>query len=189
MIRYGRDHHQRKPSLLRNKQNVDLNLSVSYANNKDRLCHINKPNLIKKSSQATTICSENYIEEQRPLNLSKQYSTQILKDYSESIFSQLSIHANVDKFLGNHSITSFLRAKMVDWMIEVLSSYKMSEESFFRSVSLMDRYLKKETKKLETKDIHLLGISCMFIAMKYEQIHPLRLSLISEKIARNKFNK
>jgi len=27
-------------------------------------------------------------------------------------------------------------------MIEVLSSYKMSEDSFFRSVALMDAYLK-----------------------------------------------
>ena len=37
---------------------------------------------------------------------------------------------------------------MVDWMIEVLSSYKMSEESFFKSVQFMDYYLKNETKKL-----------------------------------------
>jgi hypothetical protein len=28
--------------------------------------------------------------------------------------------------LKNHMITNHLRAKMVDWMIEVLSSYKMS---------------------------------------------------------------
>jgi len=31
---------------------------------------------------------------------------------------------------------------MIDWMIEVLSSYKMTEETFFCSVYLMDAFLK-----------------------------------------------
>ena len=53
-------------------------------------------------------------------------------------------------------------------MIEVLSSYKMSEESFFKSVQMMDLYLKSETEGQQTKDIHLIGITCMFSAMKYE---------------------
>lgn len=37
---------------------------------------------------------------------------------------------------------------MVDWMIEVLSSYKMSEETFFRGVYMMDAYMKKCPNKL-----------------------------------------
>jgi len=56
---------------------------------------------------------------------------------------------------------------MVDWMIEVLSSYKMSEESFFRSVALMDGYLKSEEKIQDTRDIHLIGVAAMFSAMKF----------------------
>jgi hypothetical protein len=32
---------------------------------------------------------------------------------------------------------------MVDWMIEVLKSYKCSEESYFMSVRLMDLFLEK----------------------------------------------
>lgn len=42
----------------------------------------------------------------------------------------------------------------------------------------MDTYLKNEKKKQDTKDIHLIGVTCMFSAVKYEQIHPMRLSLI-----------
>ena len=41
----------------------------------------------------------------------------------------------------------------------------------------------------ETKDIHLIGVASMFSAMKYEEIHPLRLSLITEKIGRKKFSR
>jgi hypothetical protein len=57
---------------------------------------------------------------------------------------------------------------MVDWMIEVLSSYKMSEETFFRSIYLMDAYLCASKARLEIKDLHLVGVTAMFAAAKYE---------------------
>ena len=123
-------------------------------------------------------------------DLKRVYSEQIAEDYSFDILSYLKqTDPRLDNFLGSHSITKSLRAKMVDWMIEVLSSYKMSEDSFFRSVSFMDEYLKHEGQAQETKDIHLIGVASMFSAMKYEEIHPLRLSLITEKIARKKFTR
>jgi hypothetical protein len=43
----------------------------------------------------------------------------------------------------------------------------MSEEAFFRSVALMDGYLKHEDKMQDTKDIHLIGVAAMFTAMKF----------------------
>ena len=73
-------------------------------------------------------------------------------------------------------------------MIEVLSSYKMSQETFFRSVHLMDAYLQR-SPRLEVKDLHLVGVTSMFTAGKYEEIHPLKLSIIYDKIARRKFRK
>ena len=42
------------------------------------------------------------------------------------------------KCLAKHNISLNMRAKMVDWMIEVLSSYKFSEQCFCYSVRLMD---------------------------------------------------
>ena len=65
----------------------------------------------------------------------------------------------------------------------------MSEETFFRSVFLMDAYMKNCGVKLDVKDLHLIGVSSMFSAAKYEEIHPLKLSVIYEKIARKKFKK
>jgi len=79
------------------------------------------------------------------LSLKQRYSELIAEDYSEDIFKHISgCELELESFLAKHSITPSLRAKMIDWMIEVLSSYKMSEESFFRSVALMDAYLKNE---------------------------------------------
>jgi hypothetical protein len=78
---------------------------------------------------------------------------------------------------------------MIDWMIEVLSSYKMTEETFFRSVYLMDAFLNKSGTRLEVKDLHLVGVTAMFSAAKYEEIHPIKLQIIFDKIARRKFKK
>lgn len=41
-----------------------------------------------------------------------------------------------------HKITPALRARMVDWMIEVLTNFKCDDQTFFLAVSLLDRYLK-----------------------------------------------
>lgn len=53
----------------------------------------------------------------------------------------------------------------------------------------MDSYLKKSQERLEVKDLHLIGVTAMFSAAKYEEIHPLKLSVIYDKIARKKFKK
>ena len=53
----------------------------------------------------------------------------------------------------------------------------------------MDSYLKNSKAKLEVKDLHLIGVASMFIATKYEEIRPLKLDLLYEKIARKKFRK
>lgn len=67
---------------------------------------------------------------------------------------------------------------MVDWMIEVLTSYKCTEQTFFMAVRLMDDYLLKETRPQTPQDLHLLGVTCMFMACKYEEIYPMRLYVV-----------
>jgi len=47
------------------------------------------------------------------------------------------------KFLENHKIDSGLRARMLDWMVEVMTSYKFSHKSYFAGVQIMDRYFEK----------------------------------------------
>ncbi|KAL4488076.1 hypothetical protein ABPG72_009414 [Tetrahymena utriculariae] len=90
--------------------------------------------------------------------------------------------------LQNHEISYQLRAKMVDWMIEVMKSYKCSEETYFMAVRVMDSFLEKCKQKKTPQDIHLIGVTCIFIASKYEEIYPLRLQIIEERISHNKLS-
>ena len=54
----------------------------------------------------------------------------LIKDLGESIHKHLKDFestVNQDPFLKAHSITGDYRAKMVDWMVEVLTTFKCSE--------------------------------------------------------------
>jgi hypothetical protein len=84
-----------------------------------------------------------------------------------------------------------MRTRMVDWMIEVLSNYHCDESTYFESVNLMDRYFKECVTKnqvLQPAELHLIGVTSMFIASKYQDIYPLRLKIVKDKIAHNKLS-
>lgn len=52
----------------------------------------------------------------------------------------------------------------------------------------MDTYFSKIEKALEVSDLHISGVTAMFIAAKYEEIHPMKLSVVHEKIAHRKLS-
>lgn len=89
--------------------------------------------------------------------------------------------------LARHNIDSLTRTKMVDWMIEVLSAYPSDPQTVFLAVHIMDSYLAKAQEVFNNEDIHLIGVVSMYIASKMEDIIPLRMSLLKNKIAHNKF--
>jgi hypothetical protein len=67
-------------------------------------------------------------------------------------------------------ITEAMRAVLVDWLAEVHRKYKMHSDSLFLAVRVMDRFLSK--KALPLADYQLLGVACLFLSGKYEEIYP-----------------
>ena len=89
--------------------------------------------------------------------------------------------------LKNHAIAPLLRAKMVNWMIEVLNTFECEDQAFFVAVGLMDLYFASSAKMLNADDVHLAGIVAMFIASKYVDYYPLKMKVVHEKIAHGSF--
>ncbi len=75
---------------------------------------------------------------------------------------------------------------MVDWMIEVMTNYKCDDHGFFLAINLMDRYFKANQRVLQPSELHLIGVTTIFTASKYQDIYPLRLKVVYEKIAHKK---
>ena len=81
-----------------------------------------------------------------------------------------------------------MRAKMIDWMIEVLHSYRTNENTFYLAVEIIDAYLTNNDQRLILpSDLHLIGCTSMFLASKIIDIRPLKLKTVFEKIAHEKF--
>lgn len=52
----------------------------------------------------------------------------------------------------------------------------------------MDFFFKKYTYTLYDKDVHLIGISCIYIASKFNDIYHIPLETIYEKVGHKKFS-
>lgn len=55
-------------------------------------------------------------------------------------------------------------------------------------MSLLDRYFKLKPETRDVGDLHITGVTCMFIASKYEDIYPLKMKMVHEKIAHKKLS-
>lgn len=63
-----------------------------------------------------------------------------------------------------------MRKVLVDWLVEVHLNFKLLPETLFITISLIDRYC--ERKQIKRSDFQLVGVACMLIATKYEEIYP-----------------
>jgi len=63
-----------------------------------------------------------------------------------------------------------MRGILIDWLVEVAQEYKLRPQTLFLTVHYIDRLL-SITAVRRTK-LQLVGITCMLIAAKYEEIYP-----------------
>lgn len=80
------------------------------------------------------------------------------------------------KMLGNHpGLQPRMRAILLDWLIEVCEVYKLHRETYYLALDYLDRYLSTNISISKTF-LQLIGITCLFIAAKVEEIYPPKLS-------------
>ncbi|KAI3812526.1 hypothetical protein L1987_17236 [Smallanthus sonchifolius] len=65
-------------------------------------------------------------------------------------------------------ITKEMRGILIDWLVEVCEEYGLASETFYLTVALIDIYLSK--KCIGKRRLQLVGITCMLVASKYEEI-------------------
>ncbi|KAB1223284.1 Cyclin-B2-4 [Morella rubra] len=64
-------------------------------------------------------------------------------------------------------INEKMRAILIDWLIEVHYKFELMEETLFLTVSLIDRFLERQT--VVRKNLQLVGVTAMLLACKYEE--------------------
>ena len=152
--------------------------------------------LVNNQGPYPVVCSSTTADSHPSKYLSREHTTEVQRqninvraDYAEDIdkyLRNLELSYETHGCLSRHKITPALRARMVDWMIEVLTNFRCDDQTFFLAINLLDRYFKNCSVPKEVSDLHITGVTTMFIASKFEDIYPLKMKTVFEKIAHKK---
>ncbi|GJQ83950.1 hypothetical protein Trydic_g8688 [Trypoxylus dichotomus] len=98
-----------------------------------------------------------------------------LADYRDDILSYLREHEKQNRPKPGYmrkqpDITHNMRSILVDWLVEVAEEYKLHTETLYLAVNYIDRFL--SYMSVVRAKLQLVGTAAMFIAAKYEEIHP-----------------
>jgi len=66
-------------------------------------------------------------------------------------------------------INEKMRSILIDWLVEVQIKFKLLPETLYLTTNLIDRFL--GLKKVSRDKLQLVGVACMLIATKYEEIY------------------
>lgn len=67
-----------------------------------------------------------------------------------------------------------MRGILTDWLIQVHVRFRLLPETLFLCVNIIDRFLSARVVSLAK--LQLVGVTCMFIAAKFEEIRSPRFS-------------
>jgi len=68
-------------------------------------------------------------------------------------------------------INGKMRAILIDWLIQVHQRFSLLQETLYLTVAILDRYLSQRFTEVKRKKLQLVGVSCMWIASKYEEMY------------------
>lgn len=74
------------------------------------------------------------------------------------------------EFLLGSSVTSTMRACLVDWLLTVHEEFELLQETLHLTVYILDMYMSRRGLTFRRSRFQLLGITAMFMACKYEEM-------------------
>ena len=67
-------------------------------------------------------------------------------------------------------INEKMRAILIDWLVEVHLKFRLKTETLYLTFNLIDRFL--ERVQVSRSKLQLVGVTCLLLASKYEEIYP-----------------
>lgn len=88
------------------------------------------------------------------------------------------VYRNAKLFERKYSFLPRMRAILLDWIMEVCEVYRLRRVTYYLAVDYVDRYLTIRPDVPKTQ-LQLVGVSCLFMASKLEEVYPPKLSEFS----------
>lgn len=130
------------PQLVEKKSILKTKKNIFEDSNKGSHSRMGSGDFSTASTKHSSLFSS--IEVAEPVSLKEKAQQNLISDLGASIDAYLKglVKANTisESFLSHHKINGVYRAKMVDWMTEVLTAFKCCDQTFFLAVNILDRY-------------------------------------------------
>lgn len=72
---------------------------------------------------------------------------------------------------SSHIMTHSMRSLLVDWLFEVQQSFKLLNETIHLAIAILDLFM-QDHPQIPKDELQLVGVSCIFLASKYEEMYP-----------------
>lgn len=112
-----------------------------------------------------------------PSEYSLRYKPSYVVEFSSDIFEYLKkfqfINIPTEK-VNADSKSKMKRASIINKLIQIHAKFQLKDETLFITVNILDRYIEKYAPKNDLEFL-LIGVSSLFIASKFEEIHPPEL--------------
>jgi hypothetical protein len=100
------------------------------------------------------------------------------------------IISQISSCLDSHpEISKSARARMIDWFIEIVWNFNCHPNTFYLASKILDNYFHKAKSPIKIHELHLLGVTAIFIASKMEDLVPFSLTVVYNKIAHEMLSK
>ena len=165
-------------------ENIDRSLStkVLQSLNANQIANLKAVNAklkqktlnLNKDSNKENICQLSY-KEPKEVNLPRRQGHET---YLPTILSHL--HATstknigcIDPFDEQCEINRRMRCILFNWLLEIQFKFELKTRTIFMTTNIFDRFL--HYQQVSKDQLQLVGIACLWIASKYEDIYPPQL--------------
>lgn len=124
-------------------------------------------NLTPVPTEKTVKITESFLPAPQHVEDHKQPILEFLKS------SEPRYRVSRDYLAAQTEVTPKMRGILVDWLVDVSLRFKLDAQCLFLAVNLLDRFLAKI--QIPRQRLQLLGVTCLMIAAKFEEIYPPQL--------------
>lgn len=71
-------------------------------------------------------------------------------------------------------VNAKMRSVLVDWLVDVHKKYKLTPETLFLAIGIVDRFLEK--RATAKRNLQLVGVTALLIAAKFEELYPPQIN-------------
>ena len=83
-------------------------------------------------------------------------------------------------FKNQPELTAEMRILLLDWIAQVSSDYALKRQTFHLTMQMIDAFLTRCPRAIPTYEFQKVGITCLHMAAKIEEIYPPHIKSFAE---------